>query len=123
MDRIRLGATIRAARLARGLSLRAMAEQAGVNHETWRRAEAGEHVKDDNLTAICKALGLAFIGVDILIGDAGGQDYRLPDVPKPRRAVAARVLGLLPRMTDKQVDGLIGILDLWELQIGPEDGE
>jgi hypothetical protein len=72
-DLQRLGRYIAAARRGQFATVVAAIKEAGVNTETWNRAERGDPIRDDRMTAIERALGWD-------IGDAeriakGGEPY------------------------------------------------
>lgn len=52
-----LGASIRAQRVALGLTIEEAASKAGVGTKTWCRYESGSSIRNDKVLGVCKALG------------------------------------------------------------------
>ncbi len=53
----KLGASIRAQRIALGLTIEEAALKAGVGTKTWCRYESGSSIRSDKVLGVCKALG------------------------------------------------------------------
>lgn len=117
VNRDQLGQRIKAWRQAKGLSLREAADRAGINHQSWHNAENGKRLRPDTLRRIVALTGYTMNEQVVLAGSQPDLAAAVDGVPPNRQAVALRVLRLLPRLTEVQVDGLLGILDLWELRL------
>lgn len=99
MDRDTLATTVRARRLALGLSLREAAALAHVDHSLLGYIEQGKrNVTIDTLQRILEALGA-----------------EPPDDPHAR--LVARFAALVPKLDQPQIDALTSLVALFEQQV------
>jgi transcriptional regulator with XRE-family HTH domain len=122
MLRHELGARIRAARIARALAQRELAELAGVSHQLVSQIEKGTvNTTVDTLEVVARALGLD-IEVEETAESAGPTE--MPEVtiaPSARRAVADRFLAVLPDLPGDELDVFVHELALWERRYSTRD--
>jgi transcriptional regulator with XRE-family HTH domain len=99
-----LGASIRAQRMAYGLSLRELAEQTGVSNAYLSQVERGRHEPSLTvLSAVARALG---VSLESLLARVGLLDPERPDVTAPdtEAAIAAD-----PRLSEPQRIALLSV--------------
>lgn len=110
------GIQLRAARLAAGLTMRELAVRADLSHQLVEKVEAGQNTTIATLERLAEAAGARLV---VTIVGAPPRPRALP--PADRLAVAARLLGVLPRLSDERVDALLHEVALWEAECAPED--
>jgi transcriptional regulator with XRE-family HTH domain len=117
-----VGKQIRAARLARGLTLREAAPRCGVSFQMLGQIEKhGQNTTLERVEAIVQGLE-ATVQVKIVVMEAEGPELSAEAVPVGRRrAIAERVLAVLPSVPDEEIDVFLHTVGLWERRHGGVD--
>jgi transcriptional regulator with XRE-family HTH domain len=112
-----IGRQVRAARLARGLTLREAAPKCGLSYQMLGQIERGTPTTTTRLQAIAEGLGVAWA---ITVPDdepAAAQ----PGDPL-RAALLARFAAIAPYIPDEELDIFVHELALWERRYRPSQG-
>lgn len=106
-----LGRRLRAARQARGLSLRAAAPRCGLSYQMLAQIEAGTPTTTEKLAAIAQGLG---VEIDVRVG--GASEPRVPGA----EPVVDRFAAIVPRLPQEDLEVFLHELALWERRYGPQ---
>jgi transcriptional regulator with XRE-family HTH domain len=113
-----VGKQIRAARLARGLTLREAAARCGVSYQMLGQIELhGQNTTLERVDSIVSGLD-AMVDMKIVVPEVAGPAPSAVHVPVERRAIAERVLAILPAIPDEELDVFLHTVGLWESRYG-----
>jgi transcriptional regulator with XRE-family HTH domain len=115
MRLVDVGAQLRRARLAAGMTMRELATRAELSHQLVEKVESGQNTTLATLERLAVAAE-ATLTVKIERPPSGPR--ALP--PVDRLAVASRFLAILPKLSDESVDVLLAEIALWETEHAPQ---
>lgn len=112
-----IGRQVRAARLARGMTLREAAPLCGVSYQMLGQIENGQNTTVDTLEKIVRGLGAS---VTVALAEAETMQTPRP-IPADRRAVVERFLSVLPGIPQEEIDVFLHQVAVWERRHGRPD--
>lgn len=115
MNRVQIGASLREARLARGLTVREAAEKAGLSYQLVSKVENGGNTTLDTLQMLAAAVGAR---ADVVV--AMENEAEVARLPAERRELALRFLRVLPRLSLDDFDLLLAEMVVFERRASQE---